>query len=161
MKQVAIIILNYNGQKYLEQFLPSVRQHSPNCEIWVADNASTDQSLTWLRALPDVRVLVIPGQQGVRGRLQLRARQNQGRLLRAAQLRRGGDARLGGTHAQLPGKVPGRGRLPAQNQGLQPPHPFRVRRGGGRLHGFFWAIRTAGGGCSTPAKPTTASTTPR
>jgi len=67
MKQVAIVILNYNGQKYLEQFLPSVRRYSPNCEIWVADNASTDQSLTWLREMSDVHVLVIPDNKGYAG----------------------------------------------------------------------------------------------
>ncbi|WP_373512349.1 glycosyltransferase family 2 protein [Persicitalea sp.] len=67
MKQVAIVILNYNGQKYLEQFLPSVRRFSPNCEIWVADNASTDQSLTWLEELPDVQVLIIPDNKGYAG----------------------------------------------------------------------------------------------
>lgn len=67
MKQVAIVILNFNGQKYLEKFLPSVREFSKDCEIWVADNASTDQSLAWLRRMPDVRVLVIPENKGYAG----------------------------------------------------------------------------------------------
>lgn len=67
MKHVAIVILNYNGQKYLEKFLSPVREFSEGCEIWVADNASTDQSLTWLRGLPDVRVLVLPDNKGYAG----------------------------------------------------------------------------------------------
>lgn len=67
MKQVAIVILNYNGQKYLERFLPSVREFSKGCEIWVADNASTDHSLAWLRQMPDVQVLVIPDNKGYAG----------------------------------------------------------------------------------------------
>ncbi len=66
-KQVAIVILNYNGQKYLEMFLPSVRAHSPDCAIWVADNLSTDGSLAWLDSLPDVQVLAIPGNKGYAG----------------------------------------------------------------------------------------------
>ena len=47
---VAIVILNYNGQKYLEQFLPSVLEHSgENVAIYIADNASTDHSISWLK----------------------------------------------------------------------------------------------------------------
>ena len=67
MKQVAIVILNYNGQQYLEKFLPSVRQFSEGCEIWVADNASSDHSRDWLRGIPDVRVLAIPDNRGYAG----------------------------------------------------------------------------------------------
>ncbi|MFC5271752.1 glycosyltransferase family 2 protein [Adhaeribacter terreus] len=46
---VAIVILNWNGRKYLEQFLPSVLQNSPNCDVIVADNASTDDSVAFVR----------------------------------------------------------------------------------------------------------------
>lgn len=46
---VAIVILNYNGKKYLQQFLPKVIEYSQGCEIWIADNASTDQSLAWIQ----------------------------------------------------------------------------------------------------------------
>jgi glycosyltransferase involved in cell wall biosynthesis len=45
MKKVAVVILNYNGEKFLKQFLPSVISHSPLAEIIVADNASKDQSI--------------------------------------------------------------------------------------------------------------------
>ena len=44
MMEVAIVILNYNGKKFLEQFLPSVIQHSVGAKIIVADNGSTDGS---------------------------------------------------------------------------------------------------------------------
>lgn len=47
--KIAIVILNYNGRKFLEQFLPSVIQHSEAHKIYVADNASTDDSITFLR----------------------------------------------------------------------------------------------------------------
>src|SRR5436190_6102435 len=47
--KVAIVILNWNGQKYLERFLPSVLSSSySNFEIIVADNGSTDNSITFL-----------------------------------------------------------------------------------------------------------------
>ena len=47
---VAIVILNYNGRNYLEKFLPSVVASTyPNKKIIVADNASTDDSIEYLR----------------------------------------------------------------------------------------------------------------
>ena len=49
MSQTAIVILNYNGEKLLRQFLPSVIQHSGNAEIIVADNNSSDQSVAFLQ----------------------------------------------------------------------------------------------------------------
>ncbi len=47
MKKVSIVILNWNGKKLLEKFLPSVIRHSPAeySDIIVADNGSTDTSL--------------------------------------------------------------------------------------------------------------------
>ena len=47
---VAIVILSWNGKKYLEQFLPSVvKTVYPNLRIIVADNASTDDSIPFLQ----------------------------------------------------------------------------------------------------------------
>ena len=46
---VAIVILNYNGRNYLEKFLPSVIASSyTNKRIIVADNGSTDDSVSYL-----------------------------------------------------------------------------------------------------------------
>ncbi|NVJ84797.1 MAG: glycosyltransferase family 2 protein [Algoriphagus sp.] len=47
MKTCAIVILNYNGEEMLRRFLPSVVKCS-HYDIWVIDNASTDQSCTVL-----------------------------------------------------------------------------------------------------------------
>ena len=48
---VAIVILNYNGKKHLETFLPSVINSSyANSKIIIADNGSTDDSLAFLAA---------------------------------------------------------------------------------------------------------------
>lgn len=56
--KIAIVILNYNGRKLLEQFLPSVIQHSEAHKIYVADNASTDDSITFLRNnYPEVTII--------------------------------------------------------------------------------------------------------
>ena len=43
--KIAVVILNWNGSKLLEQFLPSVLKYSPEATIYVADNASTDDSM--------------------------------------------------------------------------------------------------------------------
>ena len=63
---VAIVILNYNGRSFLERFLPSVKGSTwPNLEIIVADNASTDDSLTFLRVNhPDIRIIQNPTNEG-------------------------------------------------------------------------------------------------
>ena len=48
-KRIAIVILNYNGAGMLRQFLPSVISSSPEAEIYVADNGSTDDSAQVMR----------------------------------------------------------------------------------------------------------------
>ncbi|MEH6537293.1 MAG: glycosyltransferase family 2 protein [Psychroserpens sp.] len=48
--KIAVVILNWNGQQLLEQFLPSVMQYSEGADIYVADNASTDGSVAFLKS---------------------------------------------------------------------------------------------------------------
>ena len=50
--QTAVVILNWNGRHFLEKYLPFVELYSqlPNVRIIVADNASTDDSLSYLEA---------------------------------------------------------------------------------------------------------------
>ena len=50
MQKVAVVILNWNGQKLLEQFLPALLAHTPaeTAEIIIADNGSTDGSVSFL-----------------------------------------------------------------------------------------------------------------
>ena len=58
MNNVAIVILNYNGEKLLSQFLPSVVQHSKGARIIVVDNGSTDTSAELVRNnFPSVELL--------------------------------------------------------------------------------------------------------
>jgi GT2 family glycosyltransferase len=50
MKKVAVVILNWNGRHYLERFLPTVLASTyQNLDIYIADNASTDDSVLWLQ----------------------------------------------------------------------------------------------------------------
>ena len=49
MENIAIVILNWNGKDWLEQFLPSVIIHSGSARIVVADNASEDDSVKYLK----------------------------------------------------------------------------------------------------------------
>ncbi|MBV1922913.1 MAG: glycosyltransferase family 2 protein [Flavobacteriaceae bacterium] len=57
--KVAIIILNWNGRELLEQFLPSVINYSSNeATVYIADNASTDDSVAYVRNhFPSVQII--------------------------------------------------------------------------------------------------------
>jgi len=58
--KVAVVILNWNGEYYLKKFLGNVLDNSQNgyTEVIVADNASTDNSVEWLKENhPDVRII--------------------------------------------------------------------------------------------------------
>lgn len=66
--KLAIVILNYNGAGFLRQFLPSVLQHSAGHRIIVADNASTDASVTLLKEeFPHVELLLLDENKGYAG----------------------------------------------------------------------------------------------
>lgn len=67
--KVAVVILNYNGEQLLKQFLPSVIKHTPSwCEIIVADNASTDNSIVMLKNdFPDIRTIALTENTGFAG----------------------------------------------------------------------------------------------
>ena len=47
--KLAIVILNWNGAALLRKYLPSVIQHSKDAEIYVIDNASSDDSIDILK----------------------------------------------------------------------------------------------------------------
>ena len=56
--KLAIVILNWNGKALLEQFLPSVIEHSKEATIYVADNASTDDSVSFVKTTyPSVKII--------------------------------------------------------------------------------------------------------
>ncbi len=67
MNKIAIVILNWNGEKYLEKFLPSVLKYSsiPGSEIVIADNGSTDGSVPFLKEhYPSLGLLVFDKNYG-------------------------------------------------------------------------------------------------
>lgn len=57
-KNIAIVILNWNGKALLKTFLPSVLTHSGEAVIYVADNASTDDSVIFVKThYPTVKII--------------------------------------------------------------------------------------------------------
>jgi GT2 family glycosyltransferase len=63
---VSIVILNWNGQKYLEQFLPFVMASTySNFRVVVADNASSDDSIPFLQSYyPLIKILELKKNYG-------------------------------------------------------------------------------------------------
>jgi len=56
--KIAIVILNWNGQKLLEQFLPSVVSYSKEATIYIADNASSDDSISFIKGkYPEIPII--------------------------------------------------------------------------------------------------------
>ncbi len=63
--KIAVVILNWNGVLLLEQFLPTVVKNSADAVIYVADNASTDTSIAFVKAhFPSVRIIENKGNLG-------------------------------------------------------------------------------------------------
>ncbi len=64
-KKIAVVILNWNGAKLLEQFLPSVIAYSDEATVYVADNASTDVSIQVITTqFPSVKIIQNDGNYG-------------------------------------------------------------------------------------------------
>ena len=56
--KIAVVILNWNGVKLLEEFLPYIVNYSPEADIYVADNASTDDSVAFVKTnFPSVQII--------------------------------------------------------------------------------------------------------
>jgi len=59
LNNIAIVILNWNGVKYLEKFLEKVVLYSGDCRIVLADNASSDDSVAFVqKAFPQVEIVL-------------------------------------------------------------------------------------------------------
>lgn len=66
--KVAIVILNYNGEEMLGRFLPSVLDYSAGARVVVADNGSTDASISLVRnAFPSVEIIELGSNYGYAG----------------------------------------------------------------------------------------------
>jgi hypothetical protein len=56
--KIAVIILNWNGKKLLEQFLPSLIKYSQEATLYIADNASTDDSVSYVtQHFPTIKII--------------------------------------------------------------------------------------------------------
>jgi GT2 family glycosyltransferase len=67
--KTAVVILNWNGKKFLEKFLPGIISNSSDsAEIIIADNASSDNSLEFLeKNHPDIRIIRLGKNHGFAG----------------------------------------------------------------------------------------------
>ena len=77
MDKVAIVILNWNGEKFLKKYLPALVANTPHSfgnegsgsvSIVVADNCSSDNSISWLQENhPQIRTIVLDKNYGFTG----------------------------------------------------------------------------------------------
>ncbi|MCT4012350.1 glycosyltransferase family 2 protein [Elizabethkingia anophelis] len=66
--KIAIAILNWNGKSWLEKFLPNVLENSQSAEVYVIDNASTDDSVAYISThFPSVKIVVNQQNHGFAG----------------------------------------------------------------------------------------------
>ncbi|MGB5377250.1 glycosyltransferase family 2 protein, partial [Muriicola sp.] len=58
MLKIAIVVLNWNGEALLEQYLPSVLEYSEGASVILADNASTDGSIAFVKKnFPEITII--------------------------------------------------------------------------------------------------------
>ena len=66
--KIAIAILNWNGKSWLEKFLPNVLVNSQSAEVYVIDNASTDDSVAYISThFPSVKIVINQQNHGFAG----------------------------------------------------------------------------------------------
>lgn len=68
MNKIAVAILNWNGVALLQRFLSNVVQNSPQADVYVIDNASTDNSVAYVKEnFPTVKLVVNADNWGYAG----------------------------------------------------------------------------------------------
>ncbi len=68
MSKTAVVILNWNGRSYLERFLPMLIDRTPNAEVIVADNASSDDSVDFMKQFyPEITLIINDANYGFAG----------------------------------------------------------------------------------------------
>jgi GT2 family glycosyltransferase len=67
--KVAVVIIHWNNRHLLETFMPGVLKSTyPNLEIYLADNASTDDSVAYIQAhFPEVKIIQLDKNYGYAG----------------------------------------------------------------------------------------------
>jgi GT2 family glycosyltransferase len=57
--KIAVVVLNWNGKVWLEKFLPNLVKHSLEATVFMADNASTDDSVDFVKNnFPNVKIII-------------------------------------------------------------------------------------------------------
>ena len=57
--KIAVVVLNWNGKAWLEKFLPTLEEYSQEATVFVADNASTDDSVDYVKInFPTVKIII-------------------------------------------------------------------------------------------------------
>ncbi len=57
-KSIAVVILNWNGIELLKKFLPSIVTNTSEATVYVADNASTDDSVSYIQInFPSIQII--------------------------------------------------------------------------------------------------------
>lgn len=68
MNKTSVVILNYNGREYLQTFLPSVIEHTPEASIIVVDNCSEDDSVLLIQEeFKEVQLIILDKNFGYAG----------------------------------------------------------------------------------------------
>lgn len=68
MSKIAVVVLNYNTLSLLQSLLPVVVKHSPEAEVFLIDNASTDESAQWVEEnIKEITVIKTPENLGYAG----------------------------------------------------------------------------------------------
>jgi len=63
--KIAVVVLNWNGKAWLEKFLPTLVKYSQEATVFVADNASNDDSVFFVKNnLPSVKIILNPTNGG-------------------------------------------------------------------------------------------------
>ncbi len=65
MASTAIAILNFNGKGFLQKFLPTLIMHSNTFPIYIGDNASTDDSIEFIKTnFPQIHLIELNTNNG-------------------------------------------------------------------------------------------------
>ena len=59
IRNIAVVILNYNGSHFLKKYLPNIIVNSTQATIYVVDNGSTDDSINYLNTIDNIKIIKI------------------------------------------------------------------------------------------------------
>ena len=64
---LAIVILNYNGRHHLESYIENIIANSEGHDVIIADNASTDDSIAYIKTFNAIQLIEISSNLGYAG----------------------------------------------------------------------------------------------